>query len=165
MRNVLWLAVVSLGVCTGSVQAQGLPGAAGANPAVSPYLNLLRRDSPEYLNYFGLVRPQLDFSGAIQQLQSGQAATNAQQAMFQNLLTLPATGHASSFNSHLRYFNTNSGGGLGGMGFGGGGLPGMGGAGLPGGGGLPGMGGGGVPGMGGGGMPGMGAAGMPTAPR
>src|SRR5262245_58033413 len=118
MRKTLLLTVVSLGLCAGAAQAQGLPG--GYNPrnqpAVSPYLNLLRPDTPTYLNYYGLVKPQLQFGNAIQQLQSQQAYTSAQQTTFQQYLTYPETGHATSFMSHTRYFNTTGGGGIGTMG-------------------------------------------------
>ena len=46
-------------------------------PAVSPYINLLRRDNPAYLNYYGLVRPEVEFRNSINLLQQ-QVTTNQQ---------------------------------------------------------------------------------------
>ena len=50
-------------------------------PSFSPYLNLLRRDSPTYLNYYGLVRPQQDFRRSVQTLR--QDVNNVSQAQQQ----------------------------------------------------------------------------------
>jgi hypothetical protein len=150
MRNKLWLSVVSLLLGAGSVHAQYVPGYNPFQPAVSPYLNLTRRDIPEYLNYFGTIRPQQQFSSAIQGLQRQQAISAAEtQAGFQAIATLPATGHHASFGSHLRFFNT-MGAGAGGFGMGGGVMGG--GMGMMGGGMMGGMG-----MMGGGMMGGMGS--------
>ena len=44
-------------------------GGIGNTPAVSPYMNLFRRGSSVAVNYYGLVRPALDFQGAINNLQ------------------------------------------------------------------------------------------------
>src|SRR5437016_1126676 len=57
-----------------------LPGgiAVPANrPPVSPYLNLLRPASPLYLNYYGLVRPQVEFRNTAQALQQEVTANRA----------------------------------------------------------------------------------------
>jgi hypothetical protein len=156
MRNTLWLAVVSVALCAGSVQAQGFPG--GYNPAnqpaVSPWLQLNRLGAPASLNYYNLVKPQFQFGSAIQGLENQQALSSAQQTSFQNYLTLPATGHQASFNTHLRYYDTAGGGGGYGM------MGGMGMGGMMGGMGMGGMGMGGM--MGGMGMGGMGMGGMGT---
>ncbi len=45
-----------------------------SRPAYSPYLNLLRGGASPATNYFGLVRPQLDFRSGLLQLQQ-QTAT------------------------------------------------------------------------------------------
>jgi hypothetical protein len=73
---------------------------------VSPYLNLLRRDAPVALNYYNLVRPEIEFRNSIQQLQT--QTTTDQQAIadLTAATTLPATGHAVGFQTHLRYFQT-----------------------------------------------------------
>src|SRR5436190_462969 len=47
-------------------------------PPVSPYVNLLRRNNPLFLNYEGIVRPQVEFRQSIQNLQQ-QATTNRQE--------------------------------------------------------------------------------------
>src|SRR5438105_2383706 len=85
MRKLLCLTAVSLGLCTGSVHAQGFyPGGAytpGNRPAYSPYLNLLRRDNPLGAagNYYGLVRPEINFRNSIGQLETQQTTTSTQQ--------------------------------------------------------------------------------------
>jgi hypothetical protein len=84
MRNAFFLAAAV--VCMGAINrahAQGpafRPGPGGGtfgqannpalNPAVSPYMNLYRRGSSIAVNYYGLVRPAIDFRGAVQNLQS-----------------------------------------------------------------------------------------------
>src|SRR6266571_9444294 len=85
VRKVLWLTALALGLCTGSAQAQGYPGVSnpGSRPAYSPYLNLLRRDTPLVNNYFGQVRPQLDFRNSLQQLETQQTLTSNQQTALQ----------------------------------------------------------------------------------
>lgn len=72
-----------------------------ARPTFSPYLNLLRRGDP-VLNYYGLVRPQLELRGSVQQLQqrlSGQLISEEERAS-----ALPATGHPSRFMHYSHYF-------------------------------------------------------------
>src|SRR5262245_58747136 len=46
-------------------------------PAYSPYLNLLRPGNPAFMNYYGLVRPELDFRAAVRGLQQ-QVTANRQ---------------------------------------------------------------------------------------
>jgi hypothetical protein len=168
MRNILWLTALSFAICSGAAEAQGYQGGAGYNPgsrpAYSPYLNLTRTDAPAYQNYYGLVRPQVNFANQIQQLDQQQALAGAQTSALEGAFGLPATGHAANFQTQRKYFQTRggaggaarfgglggglAGGGLGGGGLGGGGLGGggLGGGGL--GGGVPGIG-GGIPGGGG----------------
>lgn len=130
----------------------GLPSAAmaqfggsqpGSSPTYSPYLNLLRGgNSGVGQNYFGLVRPQQEFSQQNQAL--GQGLQNLQMQGLQGgnqqfqggygYSQLGATGHPVIFNSFgtSRFTGgyTGSGGGqLGGGGFGGGGGGGFGGGG------------------------------------
>jgi hypothetical protein len=118
VRIAVLLAVVSLGLCTTTLQAQGqyYPGGGqGTRPAYSPYLNLLRGGGTTIQNYEGLVRPEVNFRNSLQQLDAQQALAGAQQNALENALTLPATGHASRFLSHSRYFLNSAGG----QGFGG----------------------------------------------
>ncbi len=117
MRKVAWLAVVSLCACAGSANAQGYyPGGSynpGSRPAYSPYLNLLRPDSALVNNYFGLVRPQINFQNSLLQLDAQQALSANQQAAAQENQALPPTGHASRFMTQSRYFLTNGAAGIG----------------------------------------------------
>lgn len=74
-------------------------------PAISPYLNLSRGGNPA-VNYYGLVRPQLDQATAIDVLRSNQNRLQRDvygysQEQAQQILT---TGHASGYLNHLRYF-------------------------------------------------------------
>jgi hypothetical protein len=114
VKKMLLLVGLSLGAWAGPAGAQGIyPGGAlnpANRPAYSPYLNLLRRDARLDQNYFGLVRPEINFRNSLQQLQQQQSLTSTQQTTLENALALPPTGHASQFMSHSKYF-LNKGGG------------------------------------------------------
>jgi hypothetical protein len=72
---------------------------------------LLRRDAPAAVNYYNLVRPEIEFRNAIEQLQ-GQ--TTANQQAIADLTTptaLPPTGHRVGFQTQRRYFQTLGSGG------------------------------------------------------
>jgi len=98
-----------------SAEAQGqfapTPGITlpGQQFPVSPYINLLRPGSSPFLNYYGLVRPQFTFQGAITGL-------NQQVAANQALITtgiggnpgIPITGHEAVFLNTTGYFLTNT---------------------------------------------------------
>ena len=87
-------------------------------PAFSPYLNLNRFGSSPALNYYGIVRPQLDAYAATQNLQQ-QITTNSQTLSGAGSATdLPATGHSIRFLNTSRYF-LNFGGATGGQATGG----------------------------------------------
>jgi hypothetical protein len=98
---ILFGSVLFLGAGT-AAQAQN----PYARPAVSPYTNLFRPGQPVGLNYYNLVRPDLDFRSSIQQLQQQNQAQ--QQAI--NDLQAPAgpvvTGHQAGFQTHRAYFQT-----------------------------------------------------------
>jgi hypothetical protein len=112
---------VALGVSSASAQLgvynppQVTPG-----PAFSPYLNMIRNNPAA--NYFGIVQPQMNTYGALQQLQQdvryGQAGAVAQgmtsQAIQGNGLI---TGHPVLFGYTSQYFPM-SGNQLAGMGMG-----------------------------------------------
>ena len=68
-------------------------------PTYSPYLNLLRGGNPLFMNYYGLVRPELAFRSSLQGLQQ-QANLNAQDIDALNTLGIDVTGH------QIRFFNT-----------------------------------------------------------
>lgn len=129
-------ALVAVGLTAGPAAAQfggGPPPGPTLPPAFSPYLNLARRGANPAINYFGLVRPQLQTDAAVQRLQN--------QVTQINPFAIPAgdgevvTGTPFGFQNYRSYFgNQFSGGGFGA------GVPGRGGAG---GGGAAGYGGGG----------------------
>jgi hypothetical protein len=83
-------------------------------PAVSPYLNLLRQGNSPGVNYYGLVRPQQEFRNSYQRLQQDFNTQQTQPIPFgpEDTSGLPPTGHAAQFNTQGRYFMT--GGALGG---------------------------------------------------
>jgi hypothetical protein len=106
---------VILTASAGSVSAQPpVPGRGYSRPpAFSPYLNLLRGGSSPAVNYYGIVRPQLDFRESIQNL-SNQVDLN-QQSIGNLAATgnaLPTTGHPTQFMNLGGYFMSNSGGGM-----------------------------------------------------
>jgi hypothetical protein len=77
-------------------------GAAVPPPGASPYLNLLRGGNPA-VNYYGLVRPQQYFQGALQNLQAQQLTAAAPPAQPEGA-ELPATGVPAGFMTHSVYF-------------------------------------------------------------
>jgi hypothetical protein len=105
------LAVLSvLAVLTAGEARAQFPFAGGvtppyARPAVSPYLNLFRAGSPAGINYYDLVRPQVQVNRALYGLQQ-QVGTLGQQvtAEGEGTANLLATGHRVGFMTHLRYF-------------------------------------------------------------
>jgi hypothetical protein len=120
MRRLLSLAVVlgAAWAAEGRATAQAPfgrpPGPAPVLPPVySPYLNLLRRDNSTVQNYYGLVRPEIEFRGAVAGLQQqitavGQEATTAIDAA----TGLPYTGHPTQFLNTSHYFLNRGGQGL-----------------------------------------------------
>lgn len=125
MRHLL---VAAVGAIVGLAYLAGGAGAQApyrspnfgrtTRPAYSPYLNLFRPGGSFLQNYYGLVRPELDFRSNIQGLQQ-QASTNTYNIGVlgnavgnQGAPTLTPTGHATAFNTHTRYFqNRGQGGG------------------------------------------------------
>jgi hypothetical protein len=92
-----------------AVQAQpapplrGTPGYPG--PAVSPYLNLLRQGSSAGVNYYGIVRPEIEFRNSIQNLQQQVSTVGSEvTAQDQSLAGLPPTGHPVQFMNYSHYF-------------------------------------------------------------
>jgi hypothetical protein len=78
-------------------------------PTVSPYLNLFRGGAPAGLNYYNLVRPQIDTAASIYQLQQNPYVRSGV-----SLATDPyagaVTGHPTRFFNYSHYF-FNPGGG------------------------------------------------------
>ncbi len=129
------LVMVGVFITAAPVSAQpAVPG----QPPVSPYINLLRQGNPTYLNYYGLVQPQVSTLNSFQGLQQQINGQNGAQGGQMNG-GLPATGHSATFLNTRGYFLTIGRGGAGGGGGrpgGGGGGAGFGGGGIPGGGGI-----------------------------
>src|SRR5262249_16465841 len=100
-----WLRLIlAAGVLTsGSVAPAQAPGA--PRPAYSPYLNLARPGNAAN-NYYGLVRPEIEFRNSISGLQTQYGALSQE---VHNPITaetpLPATGHKTYFMSYSHYFN------------------------------------------------------------
>ncbi len=66
------LAIVIMGSSRSASAQLPLPGQGNVpntGPAVSPYLNLLRRGTSPGVNYYGIVKPQLDMQNALRGLQ------------------------------------------------------------------------------------------------
>jgi hypothetical protein len=82
----------------------------GYRPPVSPYINLARQGNAPALNpgiaYYGIIRPQLEFGGSIQQLQQRQVriAEELTSQEQQQTLPLPTTGHTVGFLTQSSYF-------------------------------------------------------------
>ena len=122
MRRLLLAGLVLAGWLTGAAgsasaqfqyfQPQTAPF---SQPPVSPYLNLFRGGNPG-INYYGLVRPQVQAAQTFQQLQlqqqlqaqqSAQQAAVSQQGIALSPATqgpLPTTGHPAYFNGTARFF-------------------------------------------------------------
>jgi len=107
-RSVLALAVL---VGCGATDAVGqvLPtqptGQPPYRPPVSPYINLLRRGGNPAINYYGLVRPQIEFSREIRRIDQDLATRGQQGRQFDEESGLPTTGHAASFMNYSHFFN------------------------------------------------------------
>jgi hypothetical protein len=109
MKQLVCVPLAALGllaaVAAGGAQAQIPFGSPLANPnyrsPFSPYLNLTLPGNPA-INYYGLIRPQLDQAAALQQLQSSVYASQANPGVLNN--AMPITGHASQFQNHWGYF-------------------------------------------------------------
>ena len=94
----------------GTVHAQAPQGPAQqpySPPVVSPYLNLLNRGNPA-INYYGIVRPELQQQQQLQHLQFGLARTNAELDAVTTTAAggLLTTGHTTGFMTQARYFGT-----------------------------------------------------------
>lgn len=115
-------AIVLLAACS-VAQAQRIQRPLN-RPTVSPYVNLLRSGSGTGLNYYGLVRPELQFGQSLQQLQLGlgglQRRTSRSNPFGGFGGGMGVTGHAVVFDSYR-----SGGPGIGGAGFTGGGFGGF----------------------------------------
>jgi hypothetical protein len=81
-------------------------------PAFNPYLNLLRPGGNAFTNYYGFVRPQLDFAADIGQLGQQQALIQQNVTALDQTTGQLVTGVRSTFMTHRRYFMNNGSGGV-----------------------------------------------------
>jgi hypothetical protein len=82
------------------------------NPAVSPYLNLRRGWDPG-VNYYGVVRPQIETRETLQQLQQQNLYTQQAVQQAEASYLQPATGHAVMFQNYSHYYRFYRQGGAG----------------------------------------------------
>lgn len=110
-RVLLTISLLLLIALEGRAQQFGQPPP--SSPTFSPYLNLLRRGNPA-VNYYGLVRPEVQSRAAIGQLQQSVQGLDSTIAEGQNASSL-ATGHPTQFQnlSHFYPQSKLSGAGLG----------------------------------------------------
>jgi hypothetical protein len=139
MKRLTLAAVAALALNAGLAQAQvpySQPQLTNPyyRPPISPYLNMVRPGTNPAINYYGLVRPQIQTTRTLQTFQqelqavgSGLSAAPTSQAQSDNL---PTTGHTTSFYNYGTYFPSATNNGLGGGSLGGGVRPTFGGAGL-----------------------------------
>jgi hypothetical protein len=105
------LIAMTLVLAVGAVYAQPPAASQGpmqpySPPVFSPYLNLLNRGNPA-INYYGIVRPEMQDQQQLQRLQFGLARTNAEiEATTTTPGLLPTTGHTVGFMTQARYFGT-----------------------------------------------------------
>jgi hypothetical protein len=97
-------------------------------PPVSPYLNLLRRGNPVALNYYNLVRPQIDFQNQLNRVNQQVGVNQQNIAGLQAQTGIAPTGHGTSFLNLGGFFMNSTGGAIGSPGVAGGQVPGAGGA-------------------------------------
>lgn len=107
--RVLIAAAVAAALASSASAQPPQVGVVGApqRPAFSPYLNLVRPGTSPTLNYYGLVRPEIQARQAIQNLQGSVTANQeALGVLQQGNLELPTTGHQAMFLNHGSYFMT-----------------------------------------------------------
>ena len=101
---------VSVFLAAGQAGAQGPSPrpVSTQRPTVSPYLNLARPGTPA-LNYYNLVRPQVEFRNDVQRLRQDLASSQQTVAEVDAALALPGTGHATRFMDYSQYFLSRGG--------------------------------------------------------
>src|SRR5262249_36450808 len=104
-------AVAVPATATAQVPSGGVPGLNPNGPGYSPYLNLLRSGNSAGFNYYGLVRPELQFRNAFRGMEQQIGANQANIAQLSDARGLPFTGHTAVFLNTGGYFLNMSGGG------------------------------------------------------
>lgn len=105
------LALIAVVGSAGDVLAQ--PVFPASRPTVSPYLNLARSGSSPTLNYFGLVRPEMNNRLNLQAIQSVAASNQRSIGDLVNGGEIPTTGVSSQFMNHYSYFQNQGSGNFG----------------------------------------------------
>lgn len=131
MKRFTFLLLASVvGVLLGESFAHAqTPGNPPIGAGYSPYLNLLRRGNSTLQNYYGIVRPEINYQNQAALLQQQVTANRndinqQQQQQQQGANQLPRTGHNFGYFTHQSYFLNNRGGGRTGGGGGGTGVAG-----------------------------------------
>jgi hypothetical protein len=73
-----------------------------ARPVFSPYLNLLNGNTNPAINYYGLVRPEIEFRSSLQQLQQQVNALPPAPGVAE--IGIPVTGHTTQFLNYSHFF-------------------------------------------------------------
>ena len=105
-RAVEAAVLAALVFCSGALaQYPGQVRPSASSPTYSPYLNLLRPGNTAN-NYYGLVRPQIDFQNQVNVLQQQYGTLNREinAAPADQPLPPATTGHAAQFMSYSRYY-------------------------------------------------------------
>ena len=108
MKRMQWcFAGIALLLAAWTAQAQEPyshpPASSYASPPLSPYLNLVRGGNAA-VNYYGLVRPQIDSQRALQQLQQNAASLPSGGLSMEST---PNSGHPVQFMNFSHYFSSN----------------------------------------------------------
>jgi hypothetical protein len=96
---------------TATAQAPYGPGMSPNGPGYSPWLNLLRSGNSAGANYYGLVRPEMEFRNSFRALQQQVGANQLNSSQTTDPRGLPVTGHAAVFLNTGGYFLSSGGGG------------------------------------------------------
>lgn len=128
MRHFQWTVPLITLACllgTGESARAQYAGNPYSRPRVSPYINLLRGGSGPAINYYGIVRPEIEARAGIfeaqQQAQLNQQAISGMQSSGRETLI---TGRVAGFQNHMSYFQNYGGAVQGAVGIPGGGLAG-----------------------------------------
>jgi hypothetical protein len=105
MTRSMWalLTVALVGATAGAQPPLGPRPLTGVNtPPVSPYLNLLRPGTSPAINYYGLVRPELNVLSSMQALQAQLGYVQQANGLLSG--EGATTGHPAYFLNHGTYF-------------------------------------------------------------
>jgi hypothetical protein len=108
MKRATLAVFLGLAACV-TTSAQQPPANKGfgrppSGPTVSPYLNLRRGGgSSPAINYYGLVRPQLDVNRQLREVERDIAGQERSLRTLEE--EIPATGHSAGFGNYLHYYN------------------------------------------------------------